>query len=218
MSTIIENFLKELSKNNNREWFTANKIKYETAKNEFIKLITLIHKEISSFDNDIRPLDPRQCMFRIYRDVRFSKDKSPYKTNFGAFFNKHGKKIQAAGYYFHVEPGNCFLSGGMYMPPADILKPVRQEVFYNFDEFKKIISDKKFITLFLEIQGDSLQKVPIGFPKDFTGAEYLKYKDYYVMHPFRFLDYSEKALVDHAATVYKTMKPLIDFLNRAISD
>jgi len=217
MINIITEFLEELSKNNNREWFAANKQKYEASKNAFVKVITSVHAALSVFDAEIRGIKPQDCMFRIYRDVRFSKDKSPYKTNFGAYFNKFGKKINNAGYYFHIEPGNCFLSGGIYMPPPPLLKSLRQEVYYNFEEFKKVISDKKFKNYFGDITGDKLQRLPPEFSKDFAGSEYLKFKDYIVVHNYNPSDFSEKELVRYVTKVFKEVKPLNDFLNRAVS-
>ncbi len=215
MIDFIISFLKQLSENNNREWFSENKEKYEASKDAFVDLITFLHKEIAVFDDDIRMLKPRECMFRIYRDVRFSKDKSPYKTNFGAYFNKSGKKVQNAGYYFHIEPDNCFLSGGIYMPPPPLIKTIRQEIFYNYDELKKIISVKKFKEYFGDITGDRLKKLPPEFPKDFAGAEYLKLKDFYVLHYYNPDNYKESELIKYATGVYREMKPLNDFLNRA---
>lgn len=217
MVNIFIEFLEELSKNNNREWFAENKQKYEAAKNAFLKIITSVHAAISVFDAEIRGIKPQDCMFRIYRDVRFSKDKSPYKTNFGAYFNKNGKKIHNAGYYFHMEPGNCFLSGGIYMPPPPLLKSLRQEVYYNFDEFKKIVNAKKFKDFFGDVTGDKLQRLPPEFSKDFAGAEYLKLKDYYVIHNYNPFEFNEKELVNYAFRVFKEVKPLNDFLNRAVS-
>ncbi|HOY33211.1 MAG TPA: DUF2461 domain-containing protein [Bacteroidales bacterium] len=217
MTDRILKFLTEISGNNNRQWFADNKSKYEAARNDFIVLMTSLHREIAAFDEDIRTLNPRECIFRIFRDVRFSKDKAPYKTNFGAYFNKNGKKTPSAGYYFHLEPGNCFLSGGIYMPPPDVLKSIRQEIYYNFDEFTKIISAKKFCDLFGDVTGDKLQRLPTGFPNGFQGGEYLKLKDYYVNHFYQPTAFSEKELISYAVKVFREMKPLNDFLNRALT-
>lgn len=215
MENSILSFLKQLAKNNNREWFSAHKDLYEKAKQEFITIVCLVHKEISVFDEDIRMINPQECIFRIYRDVRFSSDKSPYKTNMGAYLNKNGKKTHNAGYYFHIEPGNCFFAGGIYMPPSDLLKSLRQEVYYNFDEFKKIISEKTFRKYFNDVSGENLQRIPAGYPKDFSGEKYLKLKDYLVMHSYNPSEFSDKEIIVHAAKVFKAMKPLNDFLNRA---
>ncbi|HOV11523.1 MAG TPA: DUF2461 domain-containing protein [Bacteroidales bacterium] len=216
MITTIIAFLEDLSANNNREWFENHKSAYEKALADFFNIIANLHKEISVFDEGVRMLNPKDCIFRIYRDMRFSKDKSPYKTNFGAYMNLYGKKVNNAGYYFHLEPGNCFLCGGVYMPPAPMLKLLRNEVYYNFDEFRKIIDEKNFRKLFGEVSGDTLQKVPAGFPRDFEGAGYLRLKDFLALHRYDPLLLDEKELVPYVVKVFKAMKPLNDFLNRAL--
>jgi len=217
MINTIVTFLKDLSVNNNREWFAENKFRYEASRSAFISLVTSLHKEISVFDENIRILDPKECIFRIFRDVRFSKDKSPYKTNFGAYMNLNGKKVNNGGYYFHLEPGNSFLCGGIYMPQPSVLKLLRQDVYYNFDEFNRIISEKKFKDYFGDVSGSKLQRLPPEFPKEFRGAEYLKLKDYLAMHPYDPEQFNEKELIAYVAKVFRAMKPLNDFLNRAVS-
>jgi len=217
INTIIT-FLENLSANNNREWFEKHKSSYEIARNNFYSIITALHKEISVFDEGVRMLNPKDCIFRIYRDMRFSKDKTPYKTNFGAYMNLFGKKVNNAGYYFHLEPGNCFLCGGIYMPQAPVLKLVRSEIYYNFDEFKKIISEKKFREFFGDVSGDRLQKIPAGYPRDFAGANYLLLKDFLALHQYNPLQLGEKELVPYVINVFKAMKPLNDFLNKALEN
>jgi uncharacterized protein (TIGR02453 family) len=211
------NFLQQLTENNTREWFAANKKQYDSAKADFEKITARFIKEIGEFDPDIRSLTPRDCIFRIYRDVRFSKDKAPYKTNFGASFNKSGKKIHNAGYYIHLDPSGCFLGGGIYMPEPDMLKNIRQEIYYNFDEFEKIVLQKDFVKYFNTIEGSSLSLPPKGYPKDFKGIEYLKFKDYTAMHQFDPGKFDENQIFEYGKTVFKAMKPLNDFLNRAVT-
>jgi uncharacterized protein (TIGR02453 family) len=210
-------FLQQLSANNNREWFAKNKKLYESAKDDFEKITERFIKEIGVFDPDVRSLIPKDCIFRIFRDVRFSKDKSPYKTNFGASFNKSGKKVHNAGYYFHLQPGESFMGGGIYMPEPDTLKLIRQEIYYNFDEFLKIIEDKEFKKYYKTIDGSKLSLPPKGYPKDFKGIEYLKYKDYIGMHSFDPMKFDEDKLFEHSLKVFKALKPLNDFLNRAVT-
>ena len=146
----ILDFLKDLDKNNNREWFHANKPYYNEAKSEFESYVNQLIPEIQNLDKKIGELSVKNSLFRIYRDVRFSKDKSPYKTNMGAYFSKGGRKLGNAGYYIHVQPGNSFIGGGIYMPPSDILKKLRTEI-YNFSEdYIKIVTNKNFIKTFKE--------------------------------------------------------------------
>ncbi len=212
------NFLQQLAENNNREWFATNKKLYESAKSDFEKITAGLIKEIGAFDPDIRNLTPRDCIFRIFRDVRFSKDKAPYKTNFGASFNKSGKKVHSAGYYLHLDPTGSFMGGGIYMPEPDLLKMIRQEIFYNFSEFKAIISEKEFVKYYKTVEGSSaLTLPPKGYPKDFEGIEYLKFKDYIGMHSFDPMKFDEAKLFEHSIAVFKALKPLNDFLNRAVS-
>ncbi|MEI6123510.1 MAG: DUF2461 domain-containing protein [Bacteroidota bacterium] len=210
------NFLTELSVNNNREWFANNKKKYDRAKADFVKITEGMIKEIGTFDAEMLKLKPQDCIFRIFRDVRFSKDKSPYKTNFGASFNKSGRKVHNAGYYLHLQPGSSFLGGGIYMPEPETLKKIRQEIYYNFDEFEAIINDKEFVKYYTTVDGSKLILPPKGYEKDFRGIEYLKYKDYIAMHQFDPLKLTEEKLFEFSIKAYKAMKKFNDFLNRAV--
>jgi uncharacterized protein (TIGR02453 family) len=211
------NFLQLLSENNNREWFASNKKLYESAKSDFEKITSRFIMEIGVFDADVRDLTPNDCIFRIFRDVRFSKDKSPYKINFGAAFNKSGRKVHNSGYYFHLQPGESFMGGGIYMPEPDTLKNIRQEIYYNYDEFEKIVTEKEFVKYYKTLDGSKLSFAPKGYPKDFKGIDYLKYKDYIGMHTFDPMQFEEEKLFEHSIKVYKALKPLNDFLNRAVT-
>ena len=137
-------FLKGLKKNNNRDWFEKNRSSYEDARSDFEGFIQAVIDAHSKNDPDLKGLVAKKCMFRINRDIRFSKDKSPYKTNLGASMDKGGKKSGLAGYYFHLEPGNSFFGGGLWQPAPEGIKKVRQEIDYCFDEFNKIVLSKKF--------------------------------------------------------------------------
>ena len=141
---VIFQFLKELSANNNREWFNAHREQYENARNEFENLLTVIISRISLFDESIRGIEARDCTYRIYRDTRFSEDKTPYKNHFGGYINAKGKKSDHCGYYVHLQPSNCLLAGGSYCPPSPLLKALRQAVYDNMDEFRGIVEDPAF--------------------------------------------------------------------------
>ncbi|MCK9612088.1 MAG: DUF2461 domain-containing protein [Bacteroidales bacterium] len=212
----IFNFLRQLSKNNNRDWFEVHRKQYENALKYFVEIADKLIAGISSFDKGISGLNSRQCIFRIYRDTRFSKDKTPYKTNFGAFFNKSGKKVHEAGYYCHLEPGNSFLAGGIYMPDNNVLKLLRQEIYYNFDEFEKIIKASDFVEFFKRIEGDSLLLPPKNFPKEFKGMGYLKLKDYTVVHAYHPEKMNMEQFLNYCIKIFKAMKPFNDFLNQAL--
>jgi uncharacterized protein (TIGR02453 family) len=211
-------FLRNLSKNNNKNWFDENRSAYETAKSNFGHLVgELIHK-IGAFDEPIGHLKTSDCTFRINRDVRFSKDKRPYKSNLAASFSAGGKKALVAGYYFHLEPGQSFAGGGYYTPMPPELAKIRQEIDYNFEEWKQIISNKSFKKRFpgsLESEG-SLVRPPKGYDEENPAIRFLKMKSFIVTHPFTDIEIAGKRVVQEITETFKAMKPMIDFLNRAI--
>jgi uncharacterized protein (TIGR02453 family) len=212
-------FLKELRKNNNKPWFDAHRKQYEAAKNDFENFIQSVLENHSKNDPDLKELTAKKCMFRINRDVRFSKDKSPYKTNFGASMDKGGKKSGLAGYYFHLEPGKSFLGGGIWMPQPDALKKVRQEIDYCLDEFKKIMSVRKFQTVYGKLytgEGIQLSKVPQGFERDNPAAEYLKFKSWLVLADLSDSTLTSKELIKKTVDAFSVLQPFIKFLNRPL--
>jgi uncharacterized protein (TIGR02453 family) len=216
MDKIVLNFLKDLDQNNNREWFNENKKYYEQAKNEFEQLVDHLIPEIQKFDPLIGSLTAKQTTFRIYRDIRFSKDKTPYKTYFGSFMAPGGRKSEKAGYYLHISADECFIGGGSHNPTGPNLKNIRNEIYYNFKEFTDIIESSKFKSTFGELSGDRLTRPPQGFPKDFEGIEMLKFKGYTVFQivgdkQIVAQDFDKKVL-----DVFKEMNPFIEFLNRAL--
>ena len=211
-------FLKALKKNNDKSWFDENRPKYEAAKKEFETLVQAIIDTHSRHDPTIAGLKARECMFRINRDVRFSKNKSPYKTNFGASINAGGKKSMKAGYYIHLEPGASFAGGGIYMPMPPELKKVRQEIEYNADEFKSIVEGRKFKAVFgplMEGEGMKLSRVPQGFDKDSPCAGYLMFKSYVPGTPLPDEILTEKKLVKTITDSFITLQPMIEFINRS---
>lgn len=209
------NFLKALKKNNNRDWFAKNKHRYEDARKNFeVFTDELIHR-ISDFDPTLMGLQAKDCMFRIYKDIRFSKDKTPYKTNMGAAINEGGRKMPIPGYYFHAEPGGCFLAGGLYMPSADKLLAVRKAIAETKGEFRKIINQKEFKKSW-HLWEDKLKTAPKGFPKDHPEVELLKFKSLIAVHEISDeLVLSAKA-IDYSVKAFKSLKPMIDFLNEAV--
>ncbi|HYQ55844.1 MAG TPA: DUF2461 domain-containing protein [Draconibacterium sp.] len=171
-------FLKQLSEHNNREWFQENRKWYEESRDKMLFLTDVLINEIASFDSAVKGLSPKECTFRIFRDVRFSKDKRPYKTNFGSFICKGGRKSMNPGYYLHLEPGGCFVAGGIYMPPAPVLKTVRGYMANHAEEFLEIVNENTFQKEFPEMYDDKLKLAPKGFPKDHEYIDLLKYKSY----------------------------------------
>lgn len=214
----VLDFLRDLKKNNNRDWFHTNKSYYQEAKTEFETFASQLIAEIQSFDNEIGEQDVKKCVFRIYRDVRFSKDKSPYKINMGVFIVKGGKNSGNAGYYLHVEPNASFVGGGIYMPPSDILKKIRSEIYNFTDEYKKITNNKKFISMFGEVRGEKLKMPPKGFPKDFEEIDMLKLKSYTVMHNMPDKILLSPRLISETVNIFREMEMFNQFLNRGVAE
>lgn len=212
-------FLKNLQKNNNKPWFEKHRAVYEDAKADFNGFIQVLIDKHGKKDPAIKELKAKDCVFRINRDVRFSKDKSPYKNNFGASINRGGKKSVYAGYYFHCQPGEAFAGGGLWIPMPPDLKKVRQEVDYCFDEFKSILSAKKFLVNYGDLIKDketSLVKVPQGFEKDNPAATYIKLKSFIAMKKLDDATLTSKDLIKQTLEAFEALYPLLIFLNRAL--
>ena len=188
-------FLKALKKNNNKEWFDKNRKIYEQAKADYLNFVTILLNEIQGFDTSLMELQPKQCIFRLNRDVRFSKNKDPYKTNFGASFSKGAKKIQTAGYYFHLEPGENFVGGGLWMPMAPDLNKVRQEIDYCYKEFSSILKKPAFKSTYGDMDNSmKLVRPPKGFDVDNPALEYLKLKSFVVTRSIKDTELTDKLI------------------------
>ncbi len=220
LQTSTIKFLKDLKKNNNKLWFDKNRKVYEAAKADFAYFIQAVIDQHGKKDASIKSLLAKDCLFRINRDVRFAKDKSPYKTNMGASINKGGRKAEnSAGYYFHLEPGGVFTGGGIWMPMPEELKKVRQEIDYNFAEFKKIIGAKKFKTVYGELSSNpeyKLVRVPKGYDSGNPAAEFLKLKSYIAMINISDADLTSNDLVKKTVAAFEALQPLIEFINEAL--
>lgn len=209
-------FLKKLDKNNNRDGFNANKSAFIKANDNVIAVTGDLIGRISKFDAAVAGLDPKSCVFRIYRDVRFSKDKSPYKTNLGAFIAPGGRKAMSPGYYFHVQPKMFFSAAGKHMPDAGELLKIRTYIDKNAREFFKIVEVRKFLDRFGGFHGDRLSKPPKGFSADHPAIEYLKFKSFTVVEEF---SEAEAASMDYPkllADSFKAAYPLVTFLRNAL--
>lgn len=209
-------FLKNLKANNNKEWMDTHKTEYQNAKADFEYFVAQLIQSLGKMDDTLANLQPKQCIFRLNRDIRFSNDKSPYKSNFGAAFSRGGKKFPGAGYYFHLEPGGSFIGGGCWMPDAEILKNIRQEIDYNFNGFKKIIAAKKFKDTFGEMNGEKLVRPPKGYDENNPAIEYIKYKSFTVGASISDKEILSGNLLKTAMGVYKTMQPFVFFLNAGV--
>jgi uncharacterized protein (TIGR02453 family) len=211
-------FLSSLQKNNNRNWFEANRSAYEYAKQDIILFTDEVIKKIAAFDLPIANLRAKDCTFRINRDVRFSKDKSPYKNNMAAYFNRAGKKGSGAGYYVHIEPGKSFAAAGLWMPPAEDLAKIRQEIDYNYKDLKKILSASGFKKQFpagLEAN-DTLSRPPKGYDENNPAIGYLKMKSFIVSRKFSDKEVLSQDFVAELGKTFKAARPVIDFINRSL--
>lgn len=215
---LIFQFLKDIAANNDRKWFQAHRSYYEQADHEFENMLTAIIARISDFDDSIRNVTPRDCMYRIYRDIRFSEDKTPYKLHFGGYINAKGKKSNHCGYYVHLQPGNSLLAGGSYCPPPPILKALRQAVYDNMDEFRSIVEDPAFKRYFPVIGENFLKSAPKGFSRDYPYLKYVQCKEYTVSHAVPDTFFQSEDFLDRTADIFRQMKRFADFINYTIDD
>lgn len=212
----ILHFLQKLCVHNNREWFADNKHEYETCKAEFEEKVSSLITEISKFDSTIAGLTPKDCTYRIYRDTRFSDDKTPYKIHMAAYIAAGGKKVGTAGYYLHIEPDNSMLAGGLYLPPSDVLFQVRSLIYDHPQEFIDIIQEPTFVKLFGELDSDKkLKGMPRGFSKDFEYADLIKNTSYVVTHAISDDSIESKDMVLYSVEAFKALKEFNSFLNQA---
>jgi uncharacterized protein (TIGR02453 family) len=209
-------FLKDLERNNNRDWFQENKKRYEESRDKLLFLTDIMINEIAAFDSEVLGVSPKQSVFRIFRDVRFSKDKRPYKTNFGAFICKGGRKSMNPGYYFHVEPGNSFIGGGMYMPPAEPLRAIRNYVAEHAEEYREIINNPSFKKVFPQMYDDKLKTAPKGFAKDHPHIDLLRYKSYIFSLNFDDLNVTSDTYIERIVKAFKMLHPVNEYLYRAL--
>jgi len=209
-------FLRSLKVNNNREWFVNNRTAYLEAKENFESFVQKIINRIIDFEPILKGLEVKSCVYRINRDIRFSNDKSPYKSHFGAFIVRGGKKNgdRFAGYYVHIETGNSIIAGGAYMPPKPWLSAIREKIDNNPEKLIKIINAKDFKEYFGEIEGDKLKKAPKGYPSDHPNIDLLKYKSYLVVNKVTDASVLSEGYVDYVTDVLRVMKPFNDFLNK----
>jgi len=209
-------FLSDLKNHNEREWFMKNRKRYDDARYNFESFVQAVIDRMAEYDMMLKGLEARSCTYRINRDIRFSNDKTIYKTHLGAFIVKGGKKNgdRFAGYYFHVEPGgNSMIAGGAYMPPMPWLSAIREKIDEQGNIFIKIINSKEFIEYFGKIEGETLKSAPKGYPKDHQYIEYLKLKSYLVTKIISDKELLNKDCFDLVIKASNAMKPLNDFLN-----
>ena len=210
-------FLADLKKNNTKEWFDVNRKRYEAAKENVQNITGELIKAIGVHDEDIALLQAKDCTFRINRDVRFSKNKAPYKSNISAIFSRGGKKADTAGFYVHIEPDAAFVAAGYWNPEPKKLASVRQEIDYNLDEWKKVLSTKKFKQTFAEglLKEDTLQRPPKGYDAENPAIEFIKLKSFIVSKKITDAELHDKNFVKNIVKIFIAVKPMLDFLNTA---
>ncbi|MHA1524306.1 MAG: DUF2461 domain-containing protein [Alphaproteobacteria bacterium] len=209
-------FLDALAANNTRDWFNANKPSFVVARQEFENLVGQLIFEITRFDSQVAGLEPKRCVFRIYRDTRFARDKRPYKTNFGAHMVAGGRGAERgrAGYYLNIAPGDCFLAGGAHLPPAEWMGRIRRAISENASTLRGIIAHADFKKYFGEIEGEKLKTAPKGFAKDHGDIDLLRYKSLLAVHRFDDQRVLEPGFSAYAGKVFGAMHPFGSFLNQ----
>lgn len=212
----MHTFLAGLAAHNTKEWMDAHKADYQTAKQNFIDLIQRVIDQTSTFDPEIASEEAKKCIFRLNRDVRFSNNKDPYKTNFGGSISKGGRKSGHPGYYVHIMPGNNFAGGGLYHPMPDVLKKIRQEIDYNGAELMKIITTSEFKEHFDVPYDDQVKSAPKGYAKDHEFIDLIKYKSFIYMQKFSDKEAQSAEFPDMIQEAFSAMKPYLDFLRRGL--
>ena len=217
-SNTILPFLSDLAQNNNRSWFQENRERYDIARQAFIDLTATLINEIGQFDPQVRYLEPKECLFRIYRDTRFSPDKAPYKRHFGSYIAMNGgHRSLYSGYYIHLEPGNCLLSGGIWCADNQGIKHFRSYIDTEYDSLFEIMAQPNFRQYF----GDhlhcfeSLKRQPMGYPADHPAIEFLKMKQWLTRHPFDDSLLTSPDLIPHLVDAAKAMIPFSHWCNKS---
>lgn len=211
-------YLKELSANNNREWYHANKEQYKRVNEYFTDIVQQLIERVSLLHPEFSGLQAKECLFRIHRDIRFSPDKTPYKTHFGAYLALGGRKSEFGGYYIHLSPSESLLGGGIWCPPPPLLKKLRQDIYDNMDEFIGIIENPTFKTLYPKIEGEKLKRMPVGYPEDTPHGEVLKYKHFTVSTPKTDQFFLSSNWMDQLVDNIKVMMPFNQFLNYTVEE
>lgn len=214
----VLNFLEELAENNNREWFHDNKTTYDECRRKVLFLTEVLINELGEFDTQIRGLQAKDCVFRIFRDVRFSKDKRPYKTNFGSFICKGGRKSMNPGYYFHIEPGGSFVGGGIFRPQSDQLRTIRNYLADHGDGFLELTNAPDFKREFPEMYDDKLKTAPKGFPKDHAFIALLRYKSFIFSKSFADSTVAGDNFVEKVVEAFEALQPVNSFLYEALAE
>ena len=218
MPTPYLDFLKNLSKNNSKEWMDANRDWYLEVKAEFLEDVGILLEGVAAWEPSLTAFKAKDCVFRQNRDIRFSANKAPYKTNFAAYFSVGGKKSNDPGYYMHIQPGESFIAGGIWMPPADILKKIRQEIDYSGQELLNILNEKTFKKHFSSLEGEQLKTSPRDYDAEHPFIDLLRYKSYIISTPLADKDILSGDFKTKTLESFRLMKPFHDFLHKAVDE
>ncbi|RZK79831.1 MAG: DUF2461 domain-containing protein [Pedobacter sp.] len=211
-------FIRDVAENNDRDWFAANKDRYETARADVFDFIELLIPELAAVDPEFSIDTPaKKCLLRIYRDVRFSKNKDPYKNNYGISFNVKGKGIPSPDYYLHIQPDKSFFGVGFWMPESPVLKKIREEIDYNASEFLGVVGASDFTKLFQLSEEGKLKNMPKGYEIDHPQIEYLKLKSFIAIMPIKDEELLKPQIVDKLKTAFNAIQPFVLFLRNAVS-
>lgn len=216
ISNITLAFLKAVKENNTLERMNKNRDLYKMVRGDFLDFAKKLIQKTSKMDTHIGLLEVKDATFRFNKDIRFTKDKSPYKTNFWVIIREEGKHGIGAGYYVHIEPGECFIGWGLYMPPASVLQRVRTYIAKHYKQLQKILSTPAFKKTFGPLQWEALQNIPRWFEKNHKAGELLKMKSFFVGHDLNDKKVLQEDFLDYCISVFKVMKPLNDFFNKAV--
>lgn len=208
-------FLKAVAKNNDREWFAKHKDTYTKALDNMICFADALLLEMNKHDT-IETATGKKSLHRIYRDVRFSKEKTPYNTHWGGGFRRATKRLRG-GYYYHIEPGNSYAIGGFWGPNPEDLQRIRQDIDLNYEDWRKLLSNKTFVKTFGELVGDQLTSAPKGYAKDHPAIDLLRYKQFLIKHEFTDAEVLAPDFVKNINDVYKKMRPYFDYMSEVLT-
>lgn len=212
-------FLDDLKNNNHRDWFVEQKKRYDAYKQDYHRVIENLLAQLKPFDGKLQPLEVKHCTFRINRDIRFSKDKSPYKTHMGIWLSQNHMMKNAPGYYLHISSEESFVAGGLWCPEAPELQKIRKEIAFFHEDLEQILNHKTFQKYFKDLdrpEGQVLKTVPKGFEKDHPALHWLQLKSHTASLPIPTKELFEPKALNHVVEVMKSLKPLNDFIYRAL--
>lgn len=208
-------FLQALKKNNHRDWFNSQKERYQQEQEQLELFAEAMLRELNKHD-EIETLSGKKSLHRIYRDIRFSNDKTPYKTNWSGHF-KRATKYRRGGYYFHLEPGNSYLAGGFWAPNVQDLKRIRNEIAYDAAPLRKILKSKTFTTTFGALTGEQVKTAPKGFDAGHEAIDLLRYKQYLLIRRFSDKEVLSDQFLATASQTFKNMRPFFDYMSEVLT-